>query len=232
MQHRREAPVGGDELGRVDRHLTLLQIPVRPHRLVCRDTAVGLTNIEARRQAEQIPDRPDPRADRDDHLIDRDHTGARQDARATAPEPSSSKPVTSTPRRSWPPPNERLRGEPEHRLAIEGITADVLVQADSQSGGAPIGVQAAHVRRHPLVAEVELRGIADPLLALEHLSQVPFLRRGPERDVAGAVVVERLRIGLPHLDAGGHQLRHRGLEVVVANHAAGDARRPGGNRRS
>src|SRR5262249_49418972 len=45
-----------------------------------------------------------------------------------------------------------------------------------------------------------------------------------ERDVADGVVVVGGRVGLPHLDAGLHQLAHRGLEVVVPDDAAGDAR--------
>ena len=43
------------------------------------------------------------------------------------------------------------------------------------------------------------------------------------------MVVERLGVGLPDLHAGGHQLAHRRLEVVVAHDAAGDPGRPGGD---
>jgi hypothetical protein len=45
------------------------------------------------------------------------------------------------------------------------------------------------------------------------------------------VVAERLGIGLPDLDTGGHELLHRGLEVVVAHDAARDAGRAGGDAR-
>jgi hypothetical protein len=72
------------------------------------------------------------------------------------------------------------------------------------------------------LARDQLGVVADPLVALVHLDQVRLLRRRAERDVARAVVVERLRIGLPDLDARRHQLAHRGLEVVVAHDAAGD----------
>ncbi len=77
------------------------------------------------------------------------------------------------------------------------------------------------------LADDQLRAVADPLLALEDGDEVGLLHRGAERDVADAVVVVRLRIGLPDLDARLHQLAHRRLEVVVADDAARD---PGGAR--
>ncbi|CAB5032386.1 unannotated protein [freshwater metagenome] len=76
---------------------------------------------------------------------------------------------------------------------------------------------------HLCLAGVQLGVVADPLLALKDLFKVAALRLRPKRDVAGAVVVERLGVCLPHLDAGCHQLGHRRLVVVVANDAAGDA---------
>jgi hypothetical protein len=41
--------------------------------------------------------------------------------------------------------------------------------------------------------------------------------------------VQRVGVGLPDLHARGHELGHRGLEVVVAHDAARDARRAGGD---
>ena len=76
---------------------------------------------------------------------------------------------------------------------------------------------------------MELRVVADPLLAFEYLFKVAALRLRAERDVAGAVVVERLGVGLPHFNAGGHQLGHCGLVVVVSNYAAGNAGGAGAN---
>ena len=86
------------------------------------------------------------------------------------------------------------------------------------------------MRGHRLLPGVQLGGVADPLLALEDLGQLRLLGRGPEGDVARAVVVERLGVGLPDLDARRHQLRHRRLEVVVADHPAGDPRGAGADR--
>jgi hypothetical protein len=71
--------------------------------------------------------------------------------------------------------------------------------------------------------------VADALLALVHRGEVVLLRTVAERDVAGAVVVERLGVRLPDLHAGGHQLGHGGLEVVVAHYPAGDPGRAGGH---
>ncbi len=73
----------------------------------------------------------------------------------------------------------------------------------------------------------ELGRVADPLLALEDLGQVGLLRGGSEGDVSAAVVSERLGVGLPDLDVRRDQLLHRGLEVVVADHPAGDPRGSG-----
>jgi hypothetical protein len=122
-----------------------------------------------------------------------------------------------------------LRGESEHRFLVEGEPAGVLVQAHGQARRAPVAVERAHVRRDRLLAHVQIRRVADPLLTLVNLDQIALLRRRAERDVAAPVVVERLRIGFPHLDARGHQLGHRRLEVVVADHAARDPRGAGGD---
>ena len=120
-----------------------------------------------------------------------------------------------------------LVGQTEHRLAVEGEAAGALVQAGRQPLRAPVAEHAPHVGRHLVLAGVELRGVADLLLALEDLGQLLLLGWGAEGDVAGAVVAGALGIGLPDLDAGGHQLLHRRLEVVVPDHPAGDPRRPG-----
>src|SRR5215211_5462709 len=43
------------------------------------------------------------------------------------------------------------------------------------------------------------------------------------------MVGERLGVRLPDRDRMGHQLAHRGLEVVVTDHTAGDPRGPSGD---
>ena len=83
------------------------------------------------------------------------------------------------------------------------------------------------MRLDVLLSDDQLGGVPDPLLALVHGDQILLLGGRSERDVAAAVVVEGLRVGLPHLDARRHQFLHGRLEVVVADHAAGDARRAG-----
>ena len=177
-------------------------------------------------QAEHLPERCDPRADCDDDLLDLDRAFVGVDflRRAGAVEFEAGDFHT---RLDPGAGGTGLAGEALDRLTVERVAAGVLVQADGQPGRAPVGVQRAHVRFDVLLSEEQLGGIADPLLALVHRDQVLLLGRGPERDVAAAVVVERLRVGLPHLDARRHQLLHGGLEVVVADHAAGDARRAG-----
>jgi hypothetical protein len=105
----------------------------------------------------------------------------------------------------------------------------MLVEADREAGCAPVGEELLHVGCYLGLPQDQLRLVADPLLALGHGGEVGLLVAVAERDVAGPVVVERLRVGLPDLDACRHQLAHRGLEVVVAHDAAGDAGRAGGH---
>ena len=111
------------------------------------------------------------------------------------------------------------------RVHVEREAALVLVQAHGHALRAPVGEEPLHVRVHLGLAEDQLGAVADPLLALVGLRQVGLLHRRAERDVADRVVRVRRGIGLPDLDARLHQLAHRGLEVVVADDAAGDAGR-------
>ena len=231
VQHGRGRAVGGHELRGVELRLALLQVPVGPHRLVRGDRAVGLVDVEPVGQVEHRPQLRHPRPDGDHDLLDGDVAGARvhdgHGARAVALEAGDLDALDDLGAR-----RARLVGQPEHRLPVEREAAAVLVQADGQALGAPVGVEPAHVRGDGGLAGDQLGVVADPPVALVHLDEVGLLRRGPERDVAGAVVVERLRVGLPDLHARGHQLRHRRLEVVVAHHAAGDPGGAGGHRRS
>ena len=77
VDHRRGAAVGGHERGRIDRELTLLEVPVGPHRLVGGHAAIGLVDVEPIGQPEHRPQRGDPRSDRDHDLLDLDRAGAR-----------------------------------------------------------------------------------------------------------------------------------------------------------
>ena len=213
-------------MARVDVDLALLEIPVRPHRQVLVDRAVGLAHVEVVGEPEHLPERRDPRADGDDDLLDVDgaFVGVDSCCRPGAVEVESGDLDACFDASAG---GAGLVGEAEHRLAVERVAAGVLVQADGQAGRAPVGVQAAHVRLDVLLADDQLGGVPDPLLALVHCDQILLLGGRSERDVAAAVVVEGLRVGLPHLDARRHQFLHGRLEVVVADHAAGDARRAG-----
>jgi hypothetical protein len=104
------------ERRRIDRDLTLLEVPVGPHRLVRGDTSVGLADVQAARQAEPLPDRCDPRADGDDDLLDLDRAGARlhrgHGVRAVEPEPRDLDAAEDLRAGA-----ACLLGEAEHRLA-------------------------------------------------------------------------------------------------------------------
>ena len=49
--------------------------------------------------------------------------------------------------------------------------------------------------------------------------------------VADGMIGVGLGVALPHLDGMGHQLAHGGLEIIVADDAAGDAGSTAGDRR-
>jgi hypothetical protein len=103
------------------------------------------------------------------------------------------------------------------------------VQADAEAGRAPVGEERAHVVGNLGLPQDQVGLVADPLLALVDRREILHLIAVAERDVAGAVVVERLGVGLPDFHASRHQLGHGGLEVIVAHDAAGD---PGGAGRN
>ena len=221
--HRGQRAVVGDEHRRVDVDLALLQVPVRPHLALRRPRPPGGPAARASPTAVGIHG---PTATT---TCSTAIGPAEVCTRVTAPEPSSSKPVTSTPSSISRPRRARLGREAEHRVAVVGEAARPLVQADAEPRGAPVVEERAHVRRDLGLAEDELRRVADLLLALVDGREVVDLGAVAEGDVPRAVVGERLRVGLPDLDARGHQLGHRGLEVVVAHDAAGDARGAGGD---
>ena len=71
--------------------------------------------------------------------------------------------------------------------------------------------------------------IADCLLLGGDLHYVLAHGFGADLHITGIVEVIGLRVALPKINAFRHQLAHGRLEVIIADHAAGDARRPGGN---
>ena len=118
-----------------------------------------------------------------------------------------------------------LAGQSVHGGHVVGEAALVLVQADVHALRPPVREHLPHVLAHLGLADDQVGRVADPGLPLVHLGQVADLALGAQRQVADRVVAERLRILLPHLDVGGHQLAHGRLVVVVAHDAAGDPRR-------
>jgi hypothetical protein len=224
VEDRRQAAVGLHEDARVDVDLALLEVPVGPH------LAILAGDLETPRQPQHLPELCDPRPDRDDHLLDCHGPLAGVHARDRAV-------VVELEARDLDPLGDlgaglkRLPREPVDRLFVEREPAAVLVQTDGQPGRAPVGEHRPHVARDLGLAQDQLRLVADPLLALGDRGEVRLLVAVAEGDVTGAVVVERLRVRLPDLDACFHQLGHGGLEVVVADDAAGDAGSTRGDRR-
>ena len=97
--------------------------------------------------------------------------------------------------------------------------------------GLPVREDRLHVRAAVVLALDQLRRVADRLLLLVDLCDVGAHHLRRDLQVADRVVVERLGIRLPDADGVRHQLAHRGLEVVVADHAARDPGRPGSHTR-
>ena len=170
------------------------------------------------REREHLPQPRDPRPHGDHDLPDRDRPRRglhkRDGAGAIELEAGDLDALLDLrPRRA------RLGREAEHRVAVVGEAAGPLVQADAEPRGAPVVEERAHVRRDLGLAEDELRRVADLLLALVDGREVVDLGAIAQGDVPRAVG-ERLGVGLPDLHARGHQLRHRRLEVVVADAAS------------
>ncbi len=149
--------------------------------------------------------------------------------RFTAPESSRSKPVTSTPSAISAPARSAFDARPWIDSLLNAKPPRCSCRQTLSPGARQSGKSSAHVVGHLGLPQDQVGLVADPLLALVDGREVVHLRAVAERDVAGAVVVERLGVGLPDLHAGGHQLGHRRLEVVVAHHAAGDAGGAGGH---
>ena len=135
--------------------------------------------------------------------------------------------MTSTPSSISAPAARAFEARPSIDSRLNAKPPRLSCRQTLRPGRAPVGEEAAHVRRHLRLARDQLGLVADPLLALEDRAEVVLLGAVAERDVARAVVGERLGVRLPDVHAGGHQLLHGRLEVVVADHAAGDPGRAG-----
>ncbi len=228
VQDRRRGARGRHEGGGIDVDLALLQVPGRPHRHVVGDGAVGLAHVEGVGLAEHLPQVGDPRADGDHDLLDLDrapvcaHRGDGAGLVAVEADDLDARGDLGARRLGE-------AGQALDRRAVVGEAARRLVQADRQPARPPVREQRAHVGVHRRLADDQLRGVAEALVPLEDLLQVGLLVLRTERDVPARVVTQGLGVLLPDLHAGGHQLAHRGLEVVVAHDAAGDAGRPRGH---
>ena len=223
MDHGRSAAVGRVEHERVDRDLALLEVPVRPHRLVAGDVTGRGVDVDRHGQAEEAPEALGPRPGGDhDLLADRQTSFVGLDG-AHRVVVGDLEPAHLDARKDPDAGRLALVGETLHGLEVEGEAALVLVEADRDSPGAPVREQRLHVRVDLRLADEQGRVVADPLVALVDRAQVALLRLRAESDVAHAVVVVCGGVRLPHLDARLHELAHRRLEVVVADDAAGDA---------
>ena len=176
---------------------------------------------DPRRQVEQLPEGSDPGPGADDHAVGLDGALIRlhgRDGAGRVAEPGD------------PHPGEdadalRLRfgGQPLHRSDVVGVAALLLVQHGGDAARPPVAEQPPHVPQALGLAFDEGRGVADLALLPGDRGHVRVHHLRAELHVAHRVVAERLGVALPDLDAEGHQLTHGRLEVVVADHAAGDA---------
>src|SRR5215471_8054102 len=113
------------------------------------------------------------------------------------------------------------------RPDVVGVAAPLLVQDRGGAGRPPVAEHRQHVSAAVALPLDEHRGIADRLLLRVDLRDVLVHRLRGDLQVADRVVGERTGVRLPDTDRVRHELAHRRLEVVVADHAAGDAGRAG-----
>src|SRR5450755_2447640 len=91
----------------------------------------------------------------------------------------------------------------------------------------PIAEQAAHVLERRGFTLDEYGLVTDRLLLLVDRADLRVHDLGADLHVSDRVIAVRLRVALPDRDRMRHQLAHRRLVIIVAHHAAGDARRAG-----
>ena len=177
VDHRRRAAVGGREHQRVDRDLALLEIPVRPHRLVAGDVARGSVDVDRHREAEHPPELLRPRARARRRPARRPRWSPLLVSTAVTL-PSSARPEAGDlgVRQDLDALGEALVAKPEHRLHVEREPALVLVQADRHALRAPVREEPLHVGVDLGLAGDQLGAVADPLVALEDGRQVGLLR--------------------------------------------------------
>ena len=223
--------------GLADGNHTLVIHAVNGNASTSRSTSAGprralpsAGDVEPGGQAEHLPQRRDPRADGHDDMLDLDRP-AFVTTGVTALRVVEPKPVSSTPSTISAPARRAFSARPSIDSLLNAKPPACSCRQTVSPGARQSEYRLRMWRSTRLGAEVQLAGVADALLALEHLGQVALLAGRAERDVARRVVVQRLGIGLPDLHARGHELGHCGLEVVVAHDAAGDARRAGGDAR-
>ncbi len=175
VDHGRHAAVGEREHLRVDLDLALLQVPVRPHRLVRHDVA-GRRLARRASSAARAGSRsawPTGRARRR-RARPRSSPGRSRPPSRRCPL-GDTKPVTSTPERIVTPSDSHLPTRPGDRVEVEREAALLLVQADRDVLRAPVGEELLHVRVDLGLAEDQLGLVADPLMALVDLREVALL---------------------------------------------------------
>ena len=220
---REGAPVVG-ELGRLDRQRALLQRPVGPHRPHRASGPAGLGHRDGLGQIQPGPQVADPRADGNHQLIARD--GALIGFDRGHRVPGDPEPGDADAGRDPHPLGFRLRRQAAHRADVIRVAALLLVEHRRAPGRLPV---LEHVEQIALtvVPPLDEHGrVADSPLLGENLRHVFGHRLRRDLQEADGMVGERVGIALPHGHRMRHQLAHRGLEVVIADGAAGDAGRP------
>src|SRR5690606_12767093 len=119
----------------------------------------------------------------------------------------------------------RLAGESAQGRVVVGVAAALLVQHHGDARCLPVGEHVQHVAAAVVDALDQLGRVADRLLLTVDLRDVLVHLLWCDLQVPDRVVGERLGVGLPDVHGVRHQLPHGGLEVVVAEHAAGHTRR-------
>src|SRR4029079_9555042 len=165
----------------------------------------------------------DPRADRNHQLVARDSALVGLDRGHRVP--GDAEPGDADAGRDLHAFVFRLRRQAANRADVVRVATLLLVQHRRASGCLPV---IEHVEQVALTVGLSLDqhgGVANGLLLGVDLRHVFGHRLRGNLQEADRMVGERVGVALPYGHRMRHQLAHRGLEVVVADGAAGDAGR-------
>nr|ABZ09842.1 hypothetical protein ALOHA_HF4000APKG8L7ctg1g17 [uncultured marine microorganism HF4000_APKG8L7] len=214
----------------VDAERAFLEAPIGPHGDVVVHFAVAALDADGIWQIEHVPYGFDPGANAHDDEIGLDSAPVGLDRAHRAGTTGEAEPRHLDPCQDAHALGFRLAGEAVDARRVVGVAALLLMQDGGDSPRLPVAEESLHVGVAVLGAFDEGGVVADRGLLRRDGGDVFVHGLGADLHVAHGMVAVSFGILLPDRDTIGHQLAHGGLEVIVADHTAGDARGAGGDR--